>query len=184
MFAYHDKDTAPAQSLPALEAAESAFGFLPNLHRIMSESPALIQAYSRLYQLATENSNLTPLEVQIVFMTANYYNSCHYCVAGHSMVMMMMKAPQEMITAMRENLPIEDFKLEALRSFARKLLEDRGHIGDEALTAFLAAGYSKAQALDVLVCLSTKLLSNFTNALAHTELDEPMKAMEWTPPAA
>jgi len=44
--------------------------------------------------------------------------------------------------------------------------------------------YSKAQALNVLVRLSTKLLSNFTNALAHTEVDTPMKAMVWTPPAA
>jgi len=184
MFEYHDKVTAPAQSVPVLEATEAAFGFLPNLHRIMSESPTLIEAYSRLYGLATEQTNLSPLEVQIVFMTANYYNSCHYCVAGHSMVMTMMKAPQEIITAMRENSPLEDVKLEALRSFAHKLLENRGHVGDAALMTFLDAGYSKSQALDVLVCLSTKLLSNFTNALAHTELDEPMKAMEWTPPEA
>lgn len=99
------------------------------------------------------------------------------------MIMTMLKAPQDVIAALREGKPVADTKLEALRVFTRKLLEEQGHVGDEALNAFLAAGYSKAQVLDVLVCLSTKLLSNFTNAFAQTEVDAPMKAMAWTPPS-
>lgn len=184
MFTYHDKSTAPADSLLFIEGAEAMFGFLPNLHKILAESPAAHEAYSVLYKLATEKTDLTPVEVQIVLMTANFHNSCHYCMAGHSMIMTMLKAPQEIISALRDNLPINDTKLEALRTFARQLLEARGHVGDEALKTFLDAGYTNAQALDVLVCLSAKLLSNFTNALAHTELDAPMKAMEWAPPVA
>ncbi|KPH80157.1 carboxymuconolactone decarboxylase family protein, partial [Bosea vaviloviae] len=124
-----------------------------------------------------------PVEVQVVMMTSNYHNRCHYCMAGHSMIMTMLKAPQDVIAALREGKPVADTKLEALRVFTRKLLEEQGHVGDEALNTFLAAGYSKAQVLDVLICLSTKLLSNFTNALAQTEVDAPMKAMAWTPPS-
>jgi len=184
MFTYHERDTAPAGSVPFIDGAQAMFGFVPNLHRILAESPAAHEAYSTLYKLATEKTNLTPVEVQVVMMTSNYHNSCHYCMAGHSMIMTMLKAPQDIITALREDKPLGDAKLEALRTFARKLLQARGHVGDEALEAFLAAGYSKAQALDVLVCLSTKLLSNFTNALAHTEVDAPMMPMAWTPPAA
>jgi len=184
MFTYHDKSTAPAASLPFIEGAEAMFGFLPNLHKILAESPAAHEAYSLLYKLSTEKTDLTPVEVQIVLMTANFHNSCHYCMAGHSMIMTMLKAPQEIISALRDNLPINNSKLEALRTFARQLLESRGHVGDVALKTFLDAGYSNAQALDVLVCLSAKLLSNFTNAMAHTELDAPMKAMEWAPPVA
>ena len=56
-------------------------------------------------------------------------------------------------------------------SFARDLIETRGHVGDVKLQAFLDAGYDKRQALEVLTGLATKLLSNFTNALAHTELE-------------
>src|SRR3546814_2494323 len=100
-------------------------------------------------------------------MTANFHNLGNYSMACHSMIMTMLKAPQEIITALRENQPISDTKLEALRTFARHLLESRGHVGDDALQIFLDAGYNNAQALDVLVCLSAKLLSHFTNALAH-----------------
>ncbi|MFA5990229.1 MAG: carboxymuconolactone decarboxylase family protein [Sphingomonas sp.] len=184
MFTYHDKTTAPAQSVPYIEGAEAMVGFVPNLHKILAESPAVHEAYSTLYKLATEKTNLTPVEVQVVLMESNYYNRCYYCMAGHSMIMTMMKAPQDVIAALREGRPIDDPKLEALRTFARQLLEKRGHIGDEALEAFLNTGYTKAQALDVLLCLATKLISNFTNALAHTEVDAPMQPMAWAPPAA
>lgn len=182
MFTYHDETTAPAASQPYIEGAKAMFGFLPNLHKVLAESPAAHEAYSTLYKLATEKTGLTPIEAQIVLMASNFHNRCHYCMAGHSMIMSMLKAPQDMIDALRDGRPLADPKLEALRTFATRLLEQRGHVGDDALQAFLDAGYTRKQALDVLVCLSAKLLSNFTNALAHTELDAPMKAMEWTPP--
>jgi len=183
MFTYHDETTAPGGSLPQIAAAKAMFGFLPNLHKVLAESPAAHEAYSVIYKLATEKTAFTPTEAQVVLMASNFHNRCHYCMAGHSMIMSMLKAPRDVIDALREGRPIADPKLEALRSFASDLLERRGHVGDESLQAFLDAGYTKAQALDVLVCLSAKLLSNFTNALAHTDLDPPMRAMAWTPPA-
>ncbi|MFA6220382.1 MAG: carboxymuconolactone decarboxylase family protein [Erythrobacter sp.] len=182
MFAYHDETSAPEKSLPHIAGAKAMFGFLPNLHRVLAESPAAHEAYSTVYRIATEKTGLTPIEAQVVLMASNFHNRCHYCMAGHSMILSMLKAPQELIDALREGRPIADPRLEALRSFASRLLEQRGHVGDAALQTFLDAGYTKSQALDVLVCLSAKLLSNFTNALAHTELDPPMKAMAWTPP--
>lgn len=183
MFTYHDNTTAPSASVPLIDDALAMFGFVPNLHRILAESPAAHEAYSTLYRLATEKTTLTPVEAQVVMMASNHHNRCHYCMAGHSMIMTMMKTPQDIITALREGKPLADGKLEALRVFSRTLLEERGHVGDEVLGAFLAAGYTRAQVLEVLVCLAAKLLSNFTNALAHTEVDAPMSAMAWTPRA-
>lgn len=183
MFVYHNETTAPEASQPFLAGAKAMFGFLPNLHAVLAESPAAHEAYVTLYKLATEKTGLSPTEVQIVLMVSNFHNRCHYCMAGHSMIMSMMKVPQEIIDALRAGTPLADPKLEALRSFARQLLEQRGHVGDDALQAFIDAGYSNSQALDVLVCLSVKLISNFANALAHTEVDGPMKPMTWTPPA-
>jgi hypothetical protein len=100
------------------------------------------------------------------------------------MIMKMINTPQDVIASLREGKPISDANIEALRKFVRQLLEMCGYFGDPALGAFLHAGYTKSQALDVLVCLSAKLFSNFTNALAHTEIDAPMKPLAWTPQAA
>ncbi len=182
MFTYHTKNTAPAESQPSIDNSIKAFGFLPKLHQVLAEAPATYEAYNTVFGLFLSKTTLAPLEQQVVMMTANYENRCHYCTAGHSMLMTMHKMPADAIAALRDGTPLSDPKLEALRTFTRQLIEQRGHIGDAALGRFLAAGYSKRQALEVLTGLAAKLISNFTNALAHTELDEPVKAFAWKHP--
>ncbi len=183
MFTYHTKETAPAESHALIDASMKAYGFFPKLHQILAEAPAAYRAYLETFRIFAEETTLTPLEQQVVMQTANYENRCHYCTAGHTMLMQMAKMPDDIIDALREGSPIADAKLEALRTFSRELIESRGHVGDDRLNVFLAAGYTKRQALEVLVGLATKLLSNFTNALAHTELDAPVKPLAWTHPA-
>lgn len=182
MFTYHTEESAPEASAPLIEASMKAYGFFPKLHQILAEAPATYKAYLETFRIFAEETTLTPLEQQVVMQTANFENRCHYCTAGHSLLMKMAKMPEDVIEALREDQPIADPKLEALRRFARQLIETRGHVGDEALQAFLDAGYSKRQALEVLAGIATKTLSNFTNALAHTELDDPVKPFVWVHP--
>lgn len=179
MFEYHTPETAPEDSLPLLEASKKAYGFHPMLHRVMAEAPANYGAYLESFRLFTEETTLTPVEQQVVMMTANTLNDCHYCTAAHSMLMKMAKMPDDLIEALRNSATLDDPKLEALRVYSKGLVENRGHVGDEALKAFLAAGYTKRQALEVIVGIAAKTLSNYTNALAHTELDEPVKQFVW-----
>jgi alkylhydroperoxidase family enzyme len=183
MFTYYTKETAPEGSLPQIDHSVKTFGFLPKLHQVLAAAPASYEAYNRLFDLFQQATTLTPLEQQVVFMTANYENRCHYCTAGHSMIMKMFDMPAGVIEALREGRPLADAKLEALRVFSRRLIETRGHVGDAALETFLAAGYSRRQALEVLTGLAAKLISNYANALAHTELDDPVKPFAWVHPA-
>lgn len=148
----------------------------------MAEAPATYHAYLETFRIFAEETTLSALEQQIVMQTANYENRCHYCTAGHSMLMLMSNMPEDIVQALRDGDELTDPKLQSLRVFTRQLIETRGHVGDDALNAFLSAGYSKRQALEVLVGPSTKLLSNFTNALAHTELDDPVKPHAWIHP--
>jgi alkylhydroperoxidase family enzyme len=182
VFTYHTKETAPAESLPLMEQSFKTYGFVPKLHQVMAEAPITYEAYLNTYNLFHDASNLSPLERQVVMMTSNYENRCHYCTAGHSLVMKWEKMPEDFIEALREGRPLADKKLEALRAFSRLLIEKRGRIGDEELQKFFDAGYTRQQALEVLTGLAAKLLSNFTNALAHTELDEPVKPLAWVHP--
>lgn len=182
MFTYHTEDSAPATALPLIAASRRNYGFLPKLHQVLAESPASYHAYLETFRIFAEETALTPLEQHIVMMVANVTNRCHYCIAGHSFLMQSAKMPPEVIEALRENRALPDPKLQELRSFAQDLLDEKGHVGDARLMRFLDAGYSRQQALDVLTGLATKLLSNFTNALAHTELDPPVVPFAWTHP--
>jgi uncharacterized peroxidase-related enzyme len=183
MFTYYAADNAPAESLPLIEQSKRDYGFLPNLHSILAAAPAAYAAYLETFRIFAQDTTLSPLEQQVVMMTANVENHCHYCVPGHSMLMTMAKMPADVIEALREDLAIADPKLRALQTYAKRLIAQRGHLSDAEIDAFLAAGYDRRQALDVLVGLSTKLISNFANALAGTEIDAPVKRFAWTHPS-
>lgn len=182
MFVYHTEETAPAESRELMEQSRKGFGMLPNLHRILAESPETYRSYLVTFAAVMGKSAFSPLEAQVIFMTANYENKCHYCTAGHSWAMEAAKMPADVIEALREGTPIADPKLQALRSFTQDMLETRGHMPAGRLQEFLDAGYTRKQALEVICGLAAKVISNYTNALAQTELDPPMESYAWVHP--
>ncbi len=181
-FQYHTKATAPAESQPFVEKTVATFGGLLNLHALFAEAPITYETYMTAFDGILKNSSFSPLEAQVIFMTANFHNRCHYCMAGHTMMMKTAKMPDDIIEDLREGRVLKDKKLAALQGFSRELLMRRGHIGNERLQAFLDAGYDQKAALEVLTGLAAKLVSNFTNALAHTRLDRGMDKYAWIHP--
>ncbi|MDF1550178.1 MAG: carboxymuconolactone decarboxylase family protein, partial [Bacteroidales bacterium] len=105
--------------------------------------------------------------------------SCHYCMAIHSLVAKMFQVPAETIEALRNNIPLDDAKLEALRKFTAILVEKRGWADDNEVETFLAAGYTQKNVLELVVGIGQKIISNYVNHLAHTPLDKQIKDFKW-----
>jgi uncharacterized peroxidase-related enzyme len=180
-FQLHENSTAPAVSAEILNGVQKAWGFVPNLHRVLAESPAALEAYSTLWGIA-EKTGFTPQERNIAYLAIIYENECTYCMAGHTNLSKMAKVEDSAIAAVRDGRPIADAKLEALRQFAAKITRQRGFVSDADVSAFKAAGYDNRAVLDVLVLAATKLISNYTNHLAQTPNDAFMKGAEWSAP--
>ncbi len=172
MFTYHEIDTAPEESKALMEKSAASFGRVPDMHKILAEAPAAYEAYLTTMELFGKKSTFDATEQQVVFMTMNFENRCHYCIPGHTILMKMQKISDDIIEALREGTPLSDTKLEALRTYTKAIIQTRGRIGEDGLQAFLDAGYTKRQALEVLVGIAAKTISNFTNALANTRLNE------------
>lgn len=181
-FTRYTADTAPAAAQPILSGVKAAFGFVPNLQATMSESPELLAGYSALWDLFGKTS-LTSTEQQIVYMTANFEHECHYCMAGHTTLSKIQKIDDAVITALRAGTAIPDPKLEALHRFATAVVLNRGFVDDAGVQAFLDAGYTRQNVLEVVLGVATKVMSNYTNHLTGTPLDAFMKGNEWTKPA-
>ena len=77
---------------------------------------------------------------------------------------------------------MSDAKLQALSRFAGLMVDQRGRASEDDVTAFLAAGYTQAQILEVIVGLAFKTLSNFTDHLADTPIDKQFAPFRWEPP--
>lgn len=182
-FTVHTLETAPEAARPLLEKSKSSFGMIPNLHGVMAESPQTLEAYQELTRLFSESS-LSTVERNVVWLTINVRHECHYCVPAHTAIAKSQGVPDAVIDALRNGQPLQDEKLEALRVFTLAIVDKRGAVDAADCDAFLAAGFAQRQALDVVLGVSHKVMSNYINHFMKTPIDSAFQAFAWTPPAA
>lgn len=164
-FRLHTVETAPAAARANLTSVKQKYGKIPNLFAVAAESPAALDAYLSLSTIF-QNSGLGPAEQQIVILAASVANKCDYCVAAHSRGAKAAGVPDDIIQSVKDQVALPDRKLEALRRMVTEIVEKRGWVPDTEVQAFLNAGYSRSQLLDVMVGVSMKTLSNYINHLA------------------
>jgi uncharacterized peroxidase-related enzyme len=183
-FPNHTVESAPEGARPVLEGASKALGFVPNLYAKMAESPAVLNAYTALGDLF-EKSSLNKTEQQVVSLAASVENGCEFCVAAHSVIAKnMVGVDATIVDALRAGTVLPDAKLNALAVFTRATVAERGWVGGAPLEAFLGAGYTAQQSLDVVLGVTMKTLSNYTNHLTGTEVNPQFAAETWSRSAA
>ncbi|MEM9496017.1 MAG: carboxymuconolactone decarboxylase family protein [Pseudomonadota bacterium] len=182
-FTVHTADSAPAAAKPILEASQKSLGFTPNLYGVFAEAPPVLQAYQALSDFFGATS-FTNDERHVIWLAINVEHECHYCVPAHTVIARSQNLDEETITALRDAAPLKDPKLEALRTFTLKVVRQRGVVDDAAVEAFLAAGYTKAHILEVILGVSHKVLSNYANHFADTAVDAAFTKDAWEPTGA
>lgn len=182
-FTIHDETSAPEGSRAKLASVKQAWGFLPKLHAMLAESPVALDAYDHLFGLVAA-STLTPVEQQVAYQTANVFHGCEYCTAGHTFLSRKVGMAEDVVQALRNGSPIADPRLQALRVFTETVLRERGFAGDAAIDAFIAAGFTRANVLEVVTIIATKTISNYTNHLTKTPKEAFMAdpALAWVAP--
>lgn len=173
-FPIHDVDSAPTASRPALQWYQESFGMTPHLAGVIAESPVLLLSYWQTQQNLLAHSTLTRPEINVVQMTVAHANECQYCVAGHTA---FGKTPffgntEQQLAAARTGAVYAEPRFNALRDFTLEVLANEGRTSMSDLDAFLAAGFTRAQALDVVACIAAKVMSNYANQIAKTPLDD------------
>jgi len=177
-FTLHTEATAPAASKPLLANSLKAFGMIPGLHAVMAEAPGLLEAYQAVHELFV-NSSFDADELTVVWQTINVEHDCHYCVPAHTAIAKSMGVSDAISDALRNETPLPNPKLEALRTFTLDVVRNRGHVDEPAVQAFLDAGFTRGQILEVVLGLAQKVMSNYTNHLAKTPVDTPFRKFEW-----
>ena len=173
-FTLYTAENAPEEAKPLMADSVAAFGMLPNLHAVMAEAPTLLKGYQVLHDLFQKTS-FNAEELTVVWQSINVEHNCHYCVPAHSAIAASMNVDQAIVDALINKTPLSNPKLEVLRETTLAMTRERGVISNEQIEAFFAAGYAKQQLLEIIVGLSQKVMSNYTNHLADTPVDAPFK---------
>lgn len=179
-FDLHTPDDAPEGSRANLAASLARYSRVPNLHAILAESPAALDAHHALFD-AFERSSFTLAEQQMIYLIINREHGCAYCMAGHTPMALAVDVEPEIVEALREGTPPGDPRHEALRRFVVRMVEARGQVAPGEIDAFLAAGFTRAQVLEVIVAIAMKVVTSYTNHVTRTPHDPHMARYAWTP---
>lgn len=176
-----DADQAAPPARTRLEEAQRSLGFVPNMYRAMANSPGLLETYLQGYEQFRQHSGLTPAEQEVVLLAISRENGCTYCMAAHSTLADQMSGvPAAVTDAIRDGLEVPDPRLAALHSFTIQMVRTRGLPSQAAVEAFLAAGFSEHNILDIILAIAVKTLSNYSNHQFHTPLDDFFTARRWS----
>jgi len=177
-FTLHTVESAPEASKPLLEASKKKYGMISGLNAVMAEAPGLLEAYQKAHELFV-NSSFDNDELTVVWQTINVEHECHYCVPAHTWIAKNMGVSDEISDALRNETPLPSAKLEALRTFTLSVVRNRGNLNNDTVLEFLDAGYTRRQILEVILGVSQKMMSNYTNHFANTPVDTPFMKFDW-----
>src|SRR6266513_3358837 len=177
-FAQYTIANAPELSKPLLARVHKALGSVPNLFATFAESPAVLEGYLALAG-SLDKGGLSATERQLVEIAVSTENHCTYCVAAHSTIAGILKARPEIVNAVRTGGPVSAAKIAALVRSTRAVVRNKGFVQPRETASFLAAGYTKAQVLEVVGHVAAKTLANYIHAITNAPLDAAFQPQRW-----
>jgi len=177
-YQIYTENTAPLASSALLAKVKQHYGFIPNALGAMATSSKALEAYMALDRMVNETS-FSDIERNIVLLTVTREGNCSYCVAAHTAFAQMDGVPGEIIEALREGRPLVDSRLEALHQFATAVAAHNGDVSEDEMDAFLDHGFSREQALEVVLIHANKVIAMQANRIMGTDLDQALSGARW-----
>ena len=171
-------DSAPEGSRAPLAKLQGAFGMVPNIAGVIANSPVLANIFVDLFQ-GVHGGTLTEGEIQALLLTNAVTNACTWAVAFHSVLALKQGLDPADVQAIRERRAPQEPRCAALSVFARNLIEKRGHVGEDAIGAFLSAGFRPEQVLEVLAASAASTITNYAGSIAKPPLEPMFQGQAW-----
>jgi len=168
-------EQSPAASRPLLDAVKKQLGVVPNLMKLVGNSPAALEGYLSLNGAVAKGTLNAQMRERIALATAEY-NGCDYCLSAHTYLgRNLAQLSGDEIEAARD-AHSSDAHVDVALQFARRVAETRGRVSDEDLEGLRAAGFDEAGIIEIVVNVALNVLTNYVNNVARTDIDFPVVA--------
>ena len=168
-------EASPAASQPLMQAVKKQLGVVPNLFRVVGNSPAALEGYLGLNG-ALGKGKLDAKTRERIALAVAEINGCGYCLAAHSYLAKNLAKLDEAEIAANRGGSSNDPKADAAVAFAAKIVRERGHVAAADLDAVRAAGYGDAEIIEIVLHVALNTLTNYVNEVAGTDIDFPVVA--------
>ena len=166
-------EASPAASQPLLQAVKKQLGVVPNLFRLVGNSPAALEGYLGLNGALAKGALEAPTRERIALAVAEI-NGCDYCLSAHSYLGKNLAKLSDAEIAANRGGGSTDAKADAAVHFAVELVNARGHVSEAEVQAVKQAGYTDAQVIEIVLHVALNTLTNYVNEMAKTEIDFPV----------
>ena len=166
-------DQTPAASRPLLDAVNKQLGVVPNLMKVLGNSPAALGGYLNLNGALGKGSIGARTGERIALAIAQV-NGCSYCLSAHTYLGKNVAKLNDAEIAANRRGTSTDAKADAAIRFAVKIAQARGHVSDADVQTVKNAGFGDAEVMEIVVHVALNTLTNYVNEVAQTEIDFPI----------
>jgi len=168
-------EASPDASQPLLQAVKKQLGVVPNLFRVVGNSPAALEGYLSLNG-ALGKGKLDGKTRERIALAVAEINGCGYCLAAHSYLAKNLAKLDDAEIAANRGGASNDPKADAAVAFAAKVVRERGHVAAADVEAVRTAGYGDAEIIEIVLHVALNTLTNYVNEVAGTNIDFPVVA--------
>jgi len=165
-------EASPEASRASLNAVARSLGSVPNLFRLVGNSPAALKGYLGLSGSLSSASVDAATQERIALAVAEV-NGCDYCLSAHTYLGRNVAGLDDAEITANRNGASNDLKADAAVRFATQVVRARGHVTDAELASVRSAGYSDAAIVEIVLIVALNTFTNYVNEVATTDIDFP-----------
>lgn len=166
-----DPESASGKTKELFETAKKKMGGVPNILRVMGNSPVSLNAYLTLSGIVAE-SEFDAAEREAIALAIASANNCDYCASAHTAISKDLKVSDDKISEYLKG-KASDERLQAAITFAKSVVDNKGWVGDDGVQEARDGGLSDKEIMEVVTISVLNILTNYTNHVAGTEIDFP-----------
>lgn len=164
---------SPEAARPLLEAVEGSLGSVPNLFRLVANSPETLEGMLSMNGGLCKGA-LNPATRERIALAIANYNGCSYCNSAHTYLAKNVAKLDEAEIAANRTGRSTDAKADAAVQFALKIAEERGRVTEGDIAAVRIAGFSDAEIVEIVGHVGYNILTNYLNEVFDTQIDFPV----------
>ena len=158
-----------------LDGVKQKLGLVPNMTRVMANSPAVLEAYLSFSGALAAGSLNAKLREQIA-LEVGEQNSCQYCVSAHTAIGKMAGLSEVELESAREGKSSAPKPAAAL-TFARQIVAKQGRATQSDVDAVRGAGFTDEEIAEIIAHVALNIFTNYFNNTAGVEVDFPKIAL-------
>lgn len=164
-------NAADPQVKELYQAIEGKMHMLPNIFKNMGNSATALKGFLDLSEAAGKTSLSSELKEKIA-LTVGQANSCQYCLSAHTMLAKFTGIPEMEVMQARKATATNP-KDKAILTFAKSIVDKKGHIDKSELAGLKAAGVSDKEIVEIILVVMVNMFTNYFNLITGTEIDFP-----------